>query len=238
MKKGKIMNIRPEIICFDADDTLWVNETFYQDIERDFIELMARYADRKDITEDIHRREVDNLEIYGYGAKGFMLSMIETALNVSNGRVTAGDLDAIIKMGRGLINEDIVLLDGVEETLGKLSNAGYKLIVATKGDLLDQERKLRKSGLSEFFDHIEIMSFKRSEDYRKLLHNLGVEPFDFLMVGNSMKSDIIPVLEIGGYGIHVPFHTTWAHEIVEDTGGLPNYLEIENIREMLDILEV
>ena len=232
------MNIRPEIICFDADDTLWVNETFYQDIERDFIELMARYADRKDITEDIHRREVDNLEIYGYGAKGFMLSMIETALNVSNGRVTAGDLDAIIKMGRGLINEDILLLDGVEETLGKLSNAGYKLIVATKGDLLDQERKLRKSGLSEFFDHIEIMSFKRSEDYRKLLHNLGVEPFDFLMVGNSMKSDIIPVLEIGGYGIHVPFHTTWAHEIVEDTGGLPNYLEIENIREMLDILEV
>ncbi|HPJ22562.1 MAG TPA: HAD hydrolase-like protein, partial [Clostridia bacterium] len=202
------------------------------------IELMARYADRKDITEDIHRREVDNLEIYGYGAKGFMLSMIETALNVSNGRVTAGDLDAIIKMGRGLINEDILLLDGVEETLGKLSNAGYKLIVATKGDLLDQERKLRKSGLSEFFDHIEIMSFKRSEDYRKLLHNLGVEPFDFLMVGNSMKSDIIPVLEIGGYGIHVPFHTTWAHEIVEDTGGLPNYLEIENIREMLDILEV
>ncbi|HPQ46887.1 MAG TPA: HAD family hydrolase [Clostridia bacterium] len=232
------MNIRPEIICFDADDTLWVNETFYQDIERDFIELMARYADRKDITEDIHRREVDNLEIYGYGAKGFMLSMIETALNVSNGRVTAGDLDAIIKMGRGLINEDILLLDGVEETLGKLSNAGYKLIVATKGDLLDQERKLRKSGLSDFFDHIEIMSFKRSEDYRKLLHNLGVEPFDFLMVGNSMKSDIIPVLEIGGYGIHVPFHTTWAHEIVEDTGGLPNYLEIENIREMLDILEV
>jgi len=232
------MNIRPEIICFDADDTLWVNETFYQDIERDFIELMARYADRKDITEDIHRREVDNLEIYGYGAKGFMLSMIETALNVSNGRVTAGDLDAIIKMGRGLINEDILLLDGVEETLGKLSNAGYKLIVATKGDLLDQERKLRKSGLSDFFDHIEIMSFKRSDDYRKLLHNLGVEPFDFLMVGNSMKSDIIPVLEIGGYGIHVPFHTTWAHEIVEDTGGLPNYLEIENIREMLDILEV
>jgi putative hydrolase of the HAD superfamily len=167
-----------------------------------------------------------------------MLSMIETALNVSRGRVTTGDLDAIIKMGRGLINEDIVLLDGVEETLGKLSNAGYKLIVATKGDLLDQERKLRKSGLSDFFDHIEIMSFKRSEDYRKLLHNLGVEPFDFLMVGNSMKSDIIPVLEIGGYGIHVPFHTTWAHEIVEDTGGLPNYLEIENIREMLEILDL
>ncbi|MBN1622732.1 MAG: HAD family hydrolase [Clostridia bacterium] len=229
---------RPEIICFDADDTLWVNETFYQDIEKDFIELMARYADRKIISDDIHRREVDNLEIYGYGAKGFMLSMIEAALEISKGKVSSEDLNRIIEMGRGLINEDIILLDGVEDTLKTLSDAGYKLIVATKGDLLDQERKLRKSGLAQYFDHIEIMSFKREEDYRKLLHNLGVEPFDFLMVGNSMKSDILPVLEIGGNGIHIPFHTTWAHELVENTKNLPNFVEIEDIREMLDLIDL
>ncbi len=227
---------RPEIISFDADDTLWVNETFYQDIEKQFILLMEKYSDRETVTDDIHRREVENLEIYGYGAKGFMLSMIEAALEISNGSVSSKDLDKIIKMGRGLINEDIVLLDGVEETLSTLSNAGYKLIVATKGDLLDQERKLRKSGLSGYFDHIEIMSFKTSEDYRKLMHNLGVEPVDFLMVGNSMKSDILPVLETGGNGIHIPFHTTWAHELVEETGNLKNFIEIEDIRGMLDLL--
>lgn len=229
---------RPKIISFDADDTLWVNETFYQDIEKEFILLMEKYADKDVVTEDIHKREVDNLEIYGYGAKGFMLSMIETALEISKGSVSSEELNKIIEMGRGLINEDIVLLDGVEETLNALSKAGYKLIVATKGDLLDQERKLRKSGLAEYFDHIEIMSFKRNEDYRKLMHNLGVEPFDFLMVGNSMKSDILPVLEIGGNGIHIPFHTTWAHELVEETGNLQNFVEIKEIWEMLTLLDL
>jgi len=232
------MNRKPEIICFDADDTLWVNETFYQDIEADFIKLMSKYEDPDIVTRDIHAREVDNLEIYGYGAKGFMLSMLETAIDISKGNVTNEDISEIISMGRGLINEDIILLDGVEETLKALAEAGYKLIVATKGDLLDQERKLRKSNLSEYFDHIEIMSFKRPEDYRKLLHVLNVEPAQFLMIGNSMKSDILPVLEIGGNGIHVPFHTTWAHELVEDTGELSNFAKINDIREMLDLLDL
>lgn len=229
---------RPKIISFDADDTLWVNETFYQDMEAEFISMMEKYMSKEEVTKDIHEREVDNLETYGYGAKGFMLSMIETALHVSDGKVTANELKHIITMGRGLINEEIVLLDGVEETLKVLSEAGYKLIVATKGDLLDQSRKLKKSGLVTYFDHIEIMSFKTNEDYRILMHNLGVEPADFLMVGNSMKSDILPVIEIGGNGIHIPFHTTWAHEIVENTGNLPNFKELGNIMEMLALLDM
>lgn len=225
-----------EIISFDADDTLWVNETFYQDIEKEFIIIMSKYVDLEIVTDNIHKREIDNLGIYGYGAKGFMLSMLETALDVTNGKVAANDLNRIIEMGRGLINEDIILIDGVEDTLMELTEAGAKLIVATKGDLLDQERKLRKSGLEKYFDHIEIMSYKRSGDYLKLINHLGIKPDGFLMIGNSMKSDIIPVLNIGGYGIHVPFHTTWAHELVDDTSGYKNFREAVSITEVADIL--
>ena len=232
------MNRKPEIICFDADDTLWVNETFYQDIEKEYLKLMGKYVDIDTATDDIHRREIDNLEIYGYGAKGFMLSMIETALYVTEGMVISEDLNRIIEMGRGLINQDIILIEGVQETLAGLTDAGYKLIVATKGDLLDQERKLRKSGLEGYFDHIEIMSYKKSRDYEKLLGHLGVKPSEFLMVGNSMKSDILPVLKIGGNGIHIPFHTTWAHELMEETGELENFLEIDDIRGVLEAVVV
>lgn len=231
------MNRKPEIICFDADDTLWVNETFYQDIEKEFIALMTKYEEPSLVTAAIHESEVDNLEIYGYGAKGFMLSMIETALSISKRNISNSDIGRIIEMGRGLINQDIILLEGVEETLGKLSESGYKLIVATKGDLLDQERKLRKSNLEKYFDHIEIMSYKKSSDYRKLLHVLGVEPENFLMIGNSLKSDILPVLEIGGNGIHIPFHTTWGHEMVDDIGKPDNFIEIDDVRKILDIVE-
>lgn len=226
-----------KIISFDADDTLWINETYYQNIEKEFIELMTKYCNQPTVTDAIHEREIDNLGIYGYGAKGFMLSMIETALYISDGQVASDDLNRIIEMGRGLIEEPIVLLEGVVETLQKLTEAGYTLIVATKGDLLDQERKLRKSGLEKYFDHIEIMSYKRDEDFRKLIHHLGIEPEEFLMIGNSMKSDIIPVLNIGGYGIHVQFHTTWAHELVDDTTGYINFKEAGNVTEVIEILE-
>jgi len=227
-----------KIISFDADDTLWINETYYQEIEKEFIEIMSKYRDVVSVTDSIHEREIDNLEIYGYGAKGFMLSMIETALDVSGGNVSSVDLNRIIEMGRGLINEDIVLLDGVEETLIKLSEAGQKLIVATKGDLLDQERKLRKSGLEKYFDHIEIMSYKTEKYYLDLLNHLGVKPDEFIMIGNSMKSDILPILNIGGYGIHVPHHTTWAHELVDDIGKQDKLWVVENISEVAEILEV
>ncbi len=230
------MNNNFKIISFDADDTLWVNEIFYQDIEREFISIMSKYADVNSVTKDIHKREIDNLSIYGYGAKGFMLSMIETALDITKGKVDSIDLNRIIEMGRGLINEDIVLLEGVEETLKTLSAKGYKLIVATKGDLLDQERKLRKSGLEKYFDHIEIMSYKRDEDYLKLINHLGISPDEFLMIGNSLPSDILPVLRIGGYGIHVPFHTTWAHELAEEIGDYQNFRVASSITEIVEIL--
>ncbi|MDX1358340.1 MAG: HAD family hydrolase [Clostridia bacterium] len=227
-----------KIISFDADDTLWINETYYQEIEKEFINLMSKYRNRDFVTDSIHEREIDNLEIYGYGAKGFMLSMIETALYVTNGDVKSDDINRIIEMGRGLINKPIVLLDGVCDVLENVCNAGFKMIVATKGDLLDQERKLRKSGLKEYFDHIEIMSYKRESDYEKLIAHLGIKPDEFLMIGNSMKSDILPVLNIGGWGIHVPHHTTWAHELVDNTDGYTNFWEVSNIRQVMEILEI
>lgn len=230
------MNKDFKIICFDADDTLWVNETYYQEIEKEFINLMKKYVDVDLATDEIHRTEIDNLEIYGYGAKGFILSMIETALRVTKGRVANSDMEKIIELGRGLINEPIVLLDGVEDVLKKLTEAGQKLIVATKGDLLDQERKLKKSGLEKYFDHIEIMSYKTEDDYKKLLTHLGVSPDEFLMIGNSMKSDILPVLNIGGYGVHIPFHTTWAHELMDDIVEHERLWVVDNISDAFEIL--
>lgn len=227
-----------KIICFDADDTLWVNETYYLDIEKQFLDIMSRYTDRQTAADDLHKREIDNLEIYGYGAKGFMLSMLHTALEVTKGQVSAKEQLKIIELGRGLILQPMEIIDGVVETLEKLTDAGCKLIVATKGDLLDQERKLKRSGLTRFFDHIEIMSYKKEEDYRKLVNHLDVKPEEFLMVGNSMKSDILPVLEIGGSGIHVPFHTTWAHEVVDDVGERENLWIADSITEVIEILEV
>ena len=232
------MKKKYKIISFDADDTLWINETYYQDIEKEFISMMSKYTDMETATDEIHKQEIENLGIYGYGAKGFMLSMIETALHVSGGQVVSGDLSRILEMGRSLINAPIVLLDGVCEILEKVCRAGYKMIVATKGDLLDQERKLRKSGLEEYFDHIEIMSYKRPKDYKKLIEHLGIEPGEFLMIGNSMPSDILPVLDIGGSGIHVPYHTTWAHELVDDVGDRDNLWVVDNISEVAKILGV
>lgn len=228
---------RVKIVSFDADDTLWVNETYYQDIEKEFVLMIANYSNIKAVTDAIHKKEISNLEIYGYGAKGFMLSMLETALEVSKGKVSSEELNRIIEMGRGLINAPIVLLDGVKETLEKLASAGYKLIVTTKGDLLDQQRKLDKSGLGKYFDHIEIMSYKTEQDYIELLKHLGVMPDEFIMIGNSMKSDILPILNIGGYGIHIPFHTTWAHEIVDNVGKQEKLWVVKHISEVAEILK-
>jgi putative hydrolase of the HAD superfamily len=159
---------------------------------------------------------MQNLELYGFGTKAFMLSLIETALKVSDHKVSPAIIQEIIQLGKAQLNKPIQMLEGVRTVLEELSRLEYTLIVATKGDLLDQERKLRKSSLEAYFHHIEIMSDKKESDYLKLLKHLEIRPEDFLMIGNSMKSDIYPVLNIGGYAIHIPFHITWQHEEVAD----------------------
>jgi putative hydrolase of the HAD superfamily len=226
-----------QIIAFDADDTLWVNEPYYRETEKKFYQLMADYIPENKLTEEFYKTEVGNLPLYGYGAKGHTLSMIETALRVSNNKVTNQTIQAIIDFGKELINKPVVLLNGVEKVLQALHEKDKKLIVVTKGDLLDQERKLANSGLKKYFHHIEIVSDKNQSDYLKLLEKLNVPPEKFLMIGNSRKSDIIPVVAIGGYAIYVPYHTSWQHE--EATKIESNHcIEVENINEVLTHLKI
>ncbi len=222
------------VIGFDADDTLWVNEPYYQELERQLCSLMVDYLPSEMVSKELFKTEMQNMELYGYGAKAFILSVVETAIKVSREKVPATVIQTIIDLGKELINRDIELLDGIEQLLPQLQGK-YRLIVATKGDLLDQERKVRKSGLLPYFHHIEIMSDKQEVDYQRLLNRLDISPEQFLMVGNSLKSDILPVLSIGGKGVYVPFHTTWQHEVLHDTAG--NYHQIEQIGELLTILK-
>ena len=202
-----------KVIAFDADDTLWVNETYFRDAEKEFSKILSKYETINKIDQELFKIEIKNLELYGYGIKGFMLSMIECALKLSNYSIPQYEIDKILFLGKQMLNKPIELLDGVEEVLEKLHKK-YKLIVATKGDLLDQERKLEKSGLLKYFHHIEVMSEKKEKDYRKLIKHLDINSNELLMVGNSLKSDVLPLLKIGASAIHVPFHITWSHEEV------------------------
>lgn len=205
-----------KVIAFDADDTLWVNEPYFQEIEKQYTELLKSYGTSEEISAALFRTEMKNLKSLGYGAKAFTISMVETALEVSNQMISAGDIRQIVDLGKSLLDMPIELLPQVKETLEILKEKGnYKLVVATKGDLLDQENKLERSGLAPYFDHIEVMSDKTEKEYLRLLNILQIKPSEFLMIGNSLKSDIQPVLALGGYGVHIPFEVMWQHEVVD-----------------------
>jgi putative hydrolase of the HAD superfamily len=227
------MNVK--VIAFDADDTLWVNEPYFRETEAEFCQLLEDYLPLHTTERELLKIEIENLPLYGYGIKGFMLSMIETALKVSQGTLSMVAIERILGLGKNLLARPIELLEGVEEVLLALKE-NYRLVVATKGDLLDQERKLKNSGIEHHFHHIEIMSEKAEPDYRKLLKHLDIQPHEFLMIGNSLKSDILPVLGLGSYGIHIPFHTTWIHEVVEHNVEHPNFRSVAHIREILPYL--
>ena len=189
-----------KVIAFDADDTLWSNEPFFQEVEKQYTNLLKPYGTPKEISAALFQTEMNNLQILGYGAKAFTISMVETALQISNGEIATDIIRQIVDLGKSLLKMPIELLPGVKETLKETGK--YKLVVATKGDLLDQENKLERSGLSPYFDHIEVMSDKTEKEYLRLLSILQIAPSELLMVGNSFKSDIQPVLSLGGYGVH------------------------------------
>ena len=231
--KNKIQNLK--VIAFDADDTLFINETYFDETEKKFCGLMEDYLSHQGISKELFKIEIDNLKLYGYGIKGYILSMIEAAMRISNNTIPVAAIDKIIQYGKELLEKPIVLLDGVEETLEAL-HGKYKLVVATKGDLLDQRRKLHNSGLGHYFHHIEVMSDKQEVDYRDLIKRLEIQPEEFFMIGNSLKSDVLPVLSIGGHAVHVPFHTTWAHEKIDHTIEHQNFRTFENILEILPLL--
>lgn len=225
-----------KVIAFDADDTLWVNETYFREAEKKFAKLLSFYETENKIDQELYSLEVKNLEIYGYGVKGFILSMIECALQLSNYKLPPKIINQILLIGKEMIEKPIELLDGVEEVLQQLKEK-YRLIVATKGDLLDQERKLKKSGLIDYFHHIEVMSDKKPDDYLKLIKHLDINANELLMIGNSLKSDILPLLAIGAKAIHVPFHTNWAHEEVEAQDAADSsYRTVETLKEILLIV--
>lgn len=258
---------RVKYIAFDADDTLWVNEPYFRKAEEEYCAVLERFAGREEIIDTLYGIEMKNLAPYGYGAKAFTLSLMETAILFSNKRssgeilpdnispclhseqqapygnkvhgreavapLTPSEMQRIIEIGTSLINVPMEILPGVEEVLKKLSGSGkYTLVVATKGDLLDQQRKLDRSGLGKYFHHIEVMSNKDEAAFSRLLGHLCCRNDEFLMIGNSMKSDILPVLNIGGKAIYIPFHSTWEHEKVEGEVRHPNLYECASCTEL------
>lgn len=227
MYKSKI-----KVIAFDADDTLWINEPYFQEIENKFCGLLEGYATHHTISQELLKTEIKNLEIYGYGVKGYTLSMIETALRISNNSISIETIDKAIEFGKEILKKPIELIDGIEDAI-KVLHQKYRLVVATKGDLLDQENKLKRSGLEQYFHHIEVMSEKNETEYKKLIMHLDINPSEFLMIGNSLKSDVLPVLAIGGHAAHVPFHTTWAHEKIDFHVTHENLNNFKKVTDML-----
>ena len=225
-----------KVIGFDADDTLWVNELYYRDKEHQLAVLLSDYLPEKELIDKLYQTELNNIEAYGYGIKSFMLSMIETAIEVSKGDVSTQKILEIIGLGKDMLAKDLELFDGVNDVLKQLYGK-FRLILVTKGDLLDQERKLRKSGLEKYFHHIEIVSDKHENSYTKLINHLDIKPAEFLMVGNSMKSDIIPAINIGCHAVFIPYHTTWIHEHVENVDFDPTrFTEIEKLSDLPTLL--
>ena len=222
-------------IGFDADDTLWVNETYFREAEEAFAGMLEEFETRNTIDQELFKMEMRNLELYGYGIKGFMLSMIESALELSNNRVSQATLARILDLGKNMISHPLELLQDVQEVLRAL-HGKYRLLVLTKGDLLDQERKLEKSGLMQYFHHVEVLSDKKPRNYSRLLEHLEIDISEFLMVGNSLKSDVLPILELGGRAVHVPFHTTWAHEEVDPADHADQHLTLSRLNDLLNYL--
>lgn len=226
-------------IAFDADDTLWVNEPIFTDTRLKFEEILSSYISINETLEkEFYAVELRNLRLFGYGIKGFTLSMIESALELTDYQIHGKDIEKIILLGKEMLEHPVNVLPDVANVLDILENH-YQLMIITKGDLWDQENKIARSGLIRFFDKVEIVSEKNPETYAEVLKRNGVEISEFLMVGNSVKSDILPIIELGARAIHIPFHDTWAHEMVDksEIKDLP-YIEMSKISELPELLGV
>lgn len=220
------------VIAFDADDTLWVNEPYFREAEDQFCGLLEDFLPHHTISQELYKVQLQNLALYGYGIKTFVLCAIETIWNVTDGKANPVLYSRALEIGKEMMAKPVVLLDHVQRVLEAFKD-DYRLVVATKGDLIDQERKLKKSGLAHYFHHIEIMSEKKAPDYQKLLRHLDCRPEHFLMIGNTLKSDVLPVLEIGGRAIHIPYHTTWVHETVDHLVEHENMLSLASLHDLL-----
>ena len=222
-------------IGFDADDTLWQNEQFYRMTEERFAGLLAGYAEPETLSARLLEAERRNLEVYGFGIKGFTLSMIESAIEVTDGRVPASVIDAILRAGRDMLDHPVETLPHAKETLEELAGC-YRIILITKGDLFDQERKLAQSGLGDLFNAVEIVSDKTASTYERVFSRHADGPGKSMMVGNSLKSDIVPAIEAGSWGVHVPHDLNWELEHAEVPSESPRYRRLAHLGERADLV--
>ncbi|MFI5335660.1 MAG: HAD family hydrolase [Opitutales bacterium] len=223
-------------IGFDADDTLWHNENIFERAHERYRALLARHHPPAEVDRALFATEMRNLRLYGYGAKGFTLSSIETAIELTQGAISAEEIRGIITLGQEMMAQPVELLPGAAEVLPALAR-DYRLLVITKGDLRDQERKIALSGLAAHFQVVEILSEKDGAAYERILRRHDVDPVEFVMVGNSLKSDILPVLELGGAGVHIPYHLLWQHEHVAEVPHThPRFRRIEKLAELPGVL--
>jgi putative hydrolase of the HAD superfamily len=223
-------------VALDADDTLWHNESIFHLTQDQYVDLLKEYGDPDHMKARLLEVEIKNLKLYGYGVKSFTLSMIETAIDLTRGAVPAKTVMDILNLGRAMLEHPVEPLPGVTETLEALKDR-YKLVMVTKGDLMNQEQKLARSGLGDYFHAIEIVSEKDANTYRRIVARQGVAPAATVMIGNSMKSDVLPALDAGLWGIHIPYHLTWAHEHAEPPSDSPRFAKLETITELPGWLE-
>lgn len=229
--------MREKVVAFDADDTLWVNETIFTNTRKKFRDLIQGYTAIDRLEERLYRTEKKNLQIFGYGIKGFTLSMIETAIEITNEQISARDIHQITAWCKNMLAHPVELLDQVESTLKALRDQ-YQLMLITKGDLFDQETKIARSGLGELFDYIEVVSEKNEQIYARLLRQHRIALENFIMIGNSVKSDILPICALGGRAVYIPFHTTWTHEQVpEEQATAFRYETLNAITELPALLQ-
>jgi putative hydrolase of the HAD superfamily len=226
-----------KMIAFDADDTLWHNETLYTTAQDKLKEVLSAYLDTDGIEARLYETEMRNLDHFGYGMKSFTLSMIETAIELTEGQIKGDDIQQIINAGRKMLEAPLQLLEHVKPAVIQLSD-NYPLMIITKGDLLDQETKIARSGLGVFFSDVEVVSEKSETTYQGILSRYGLEPHQFLMVGNSLRSDILPVVLLGGWAVHIPYHTTWAYETVTSQAiSKQDYFELDHMGLLPELVE-
>jgi putative hydrolase of the HAD superfamily len=223
------------VIASDADDTLWHNEIIFERVHERYRELLSRHHDAATVDRTLFATEIRNLELYGYGVKGFTLSAIETAIDLTRGEISAGEIRTLINLGREMLDHPVELLAHVPATLKNLA-ADHELWLITKGDLRDQQRKLKKSGLGALFATVEIVTEKDDSTYARILQRHGIGPAEFLMVGNSLKSDVLPVLALGGAAVHVPYPLTWAHERTTELPAPDRFFQIGHLGELPGLL--
>jgi putative hydrolase of the HAD superfamily len=226
-----------DVIAFDADDTLWHNESIYLQAKTEFAKLFAGHQSAERVLERLNETEIHNLRYYGYGIKSFSLSMIETALSITRGKTNGAELEQVLDCAKDMLTAEVQVLEGVEAALSTLCSS-HRLMLVTKGDLFEQDRKIKRSGIAHFFDIIEVVSEKTTQVYQELMEKHKISPDRLLMVGNSLRSDILPVTAAGGQAVYIPYPDIWDHEQVDDQSIVTDsYYQLEDITGLPDLLE-